>query len=102
MAAAEIQDLAKRVQDDDELKQALKTDPEAALKKEAKAAAVYRSDAKFYRIAVIGLIAIILLVVVTAITVQIWKEEQVSDWIAALGTTALGGLVGLFATPSGN
>lgn len=98
--AANLQDLAVRVQTDDAFKAEIKADPEAVLAKEA--AAAYRTDPKFYRIAIVGLVLIIVLVIVSAIVVQIWKGENLSDWISALATTALGGLVGLFApSPKG-
>ena len=97
MATKSVVDLAQEVATNPTLKSELKDDPEAALAKQA--AAAYTSDPKFYRIAMIGLISIIVLVVVSAIVVQVWKGENLSDWISALATTALGGLVGLFAPP---
>jgi hypothetical protein len=96
MALRTLNDLARQVQSDDALKEELKADPEAAL---AKQAAAYTQDPKFYRIAVVGLISIIALVIVSAVVVQIWKGKGLSDWESALATTALGGLVGLFAQP---
>jgi hypothetical protein len=94
-------ELAQQVQDNPELKRELSADPAAALTKQA-AEKAYTSDPQFYRIAVIGLISIIVLVVISAIVVQVWKGEPLSDWISALATTALGGLVGLFApSPTG-
>ena len=96
MAIRTIEDLAEQVKTDDTLKQELKTDPEAALEKRA---AAYISDPKFYRIAVGGLIGIIVLVVVCAVALDLWKDRDLSDWMSALATTALGGLVGLFAEP---
>jgi uncharacterized membrane protein YhaH (DUF805 family) len=96
MALKTLNDIAQQVQTDDAFKQELKDDPEAAL---AKQAAAYTSDPKFYRIAVGGLIGIIVLVILCAVVVQIWKDKNISDWESALATTALGGLVGLFAQP---
>jgi hypothetical protein len=92
-----VMDLAKQVANDPQLKGELEKNPEATLAKQATAA--YTSDTKFYRIAIIGLISIILLVTVCAVVVQIWKNQNISDWESALATTALGGLVGLFAPP---
>jgi uncharacterized membrane protein YkgB len=101
MAAKSVVDLAQEIQSNPALKTEMQADPEAALAKQA--AAAYTSDPKFYRIAMIGLIGIIILVVASAIVVQVWKGETLSDWVSALATTALGGLVGLFAPPpSGN
>lgn len=94
MAARTIQELSRDLQSDPQLEQEIKTNPKATLEREARA---FTGDQKFYRIAIVGLITIILVVVVSAIVVQIWKGENLSDWISALATTALGGLVGLFA-----
>jgi uncharacterized membrane protein YhaH (DUF805 family) len=100
MASKSIMDLAQQVETDEVLKNELKNDPEATLAKQA--AAAYTSDPQFYRIAIIGLIGIIALVIVSAVVVQIWKDKSLSDWESALATTALGGLVGLFApSPTG-
>jgi uncharacterized membrane protein YhaH (DUF805 family) len=100
MATKSIMDLAKQAETDEALRNELKNDPEAALAKQA--AAAYTSDPAFYRIAIIGLIGIIALVIVSAVVVQIWKDTGLSDWESALATTALGGLVGLFApSPAG-
>ena len=94
MATKSLMDLAQQVQTDESLKTELRTDPEAAL---AKQAAAYTSDPKFYRIAISGLIGIIVIVIVASVVVQIWEDDALSEWVAALATTALGGLVGLFA-----
>jgi uncharacterized membrane protein YhaH (DUF805 family) len=88
-------DLAQQVETDHNLKEELKTDPQAALAKQA--AAAYTSDPVFYRIAIFGLIGIIALVIISALIVQLWKDKALSDWESALATTALGGLVGLLA-----
>jgi uncharacterized membrane protein len=96
-----LSELAEQVQTDPELKQELVADPEGVLAKQALAPAAYTSDVKFYRIAMIGLISIIVLIIVVAAVTQIWKEKAISDWQSALATTALGGLVGLFAPPPG-
>jgi hypothetical protein len=97
MADKTVSELALQAQTDDQLKQELRADPASALAKEA--AKAYTSDRKFYRIAILGLIGIILVVVVAAVVVQIWKGEDISSWVSAIATTALGGLVGLFAPP---
>jgi len=93
MAARTVAELAEQVKTDDALLQRMKTDPEAALRAEA----VYTSDQTFYRIAILGLIGIIFLVIVAAVVIQVADDAALPDWIAALATVALGGLVGLFA-----
>jgi hypothetical protein len=81
---------------DPQLAQEVKDDPAGALAKYA-----YTSDPKFYRMAIAGLIGIIVLVIVGAIAIELLSDSDsdkaLPDWIAALATTALGGLVGLFA-----
>jgi hypothetical protein len=94
MAEMTVSELALEAATNPALQQELKTDPAATL---AKNAAAFQSDRKFYRIAIIGLISIIVLVIVSAIVVQIWKGEGLASWLSAVATTALGGLVGLFA-----
>lgn len=92
MAARTVAQLAEQVKTDEDLLARIKADPETAL-----AAAAYTSDPKFYRIAIGGLIGIITLVIIAAVLVQVADDSELPDWIAALATTALGGLVGLFA-----
>jgi di/tricarboxylate transporter len=99
MADKSVMDLAQEVEANPALANEIRNDPATALAKQATAA--YTTDRKFYRIAVIGLMGIIVLVIVSAVVVQVWKEQNISDWESALATTALGGLVGLFAPSPG-
>ncbi len=90
-------DLAQEVKTNDALAREMKADPQAALVKQA---AAYADDRTFYRIAIVGLVGVIVLTLISAVVVQVWKGETVSDWESALATTALGGLVGLLAPVS--
>ena len=92
MAARSVSQLADQVKTDPQLRERIKADPEAVLREVA-----YTTDPKFWRIAIGGLIGIIVLVIVAAVVVQVADDAALPDWIAALATTALGGLVGLFA-----
>jgi hypothetical protein len=94
VASKALLDLAAQAQDDEVLKNELKSDPAGALVKQA---AAFESDKTFYRIAIGGLIGLIALVIICAVVLQIWKGDDLSDWISALATTALGAVVGLFA-----
>jgi hypothetical protein len=97
MAAMSVSQLAEQVKNDPALEAKIKADPVGALSE-----AAYVSDPKFYRMAIGGLIAIILLVVVGGFITELWavgpKEPKKSlpDGLLALGTTALGVLGGLF------
>lgn len=98
MAVRTVAELARQVQDDEVLKERIRADPVAAL-----ADAAYVSDPKFYRIAIGGLIGIIVLVLLGTFLAEVWavpagqQDKSLPDWVSAVATTALGGLVGLFA-----
>lgn len=92
MAVRTVAQLAERVRSDPALKQEIQEDPVAALSRVA-----YTADPTFYRVAIGGLIGIIAFVILSSVVVQISTDEVIPDWLAALATTALGGLVGLFA-----
>jgi hypothetical protein len=92
--ASTLSKLADDVAKDDGLRQKMQTDPEGALRQ---AAAAYQSDPAFYRIAIIGLMAIVVLVIVCAVVLQLVGKGTLPDWISAIGTTVVGGVVGLFA-----
>jgi hypothetical protein len=98
MAVRTVSELAAMVERDPKLAEEIKADPAGALANHA-----YTTDPKFYRIAIIGLISIIVLVIIAALVIAMEDTPQgqtaksLPDWISALATTALGGLVGLFA-----
>ena len=98
MAARSVAQLASMVQQDPALADEMKADPAKTLAKYA-----YASDQNFFRIAIVGLIAIIILIIVAAFVLEMVNvprgqpEKSLPDWIAALAPVALGGLVGLFA-----
>jgi hypothetical protein len=97
MAAMSVSQLAEEVKKDPELAAKIKADPVGALSEKA-----YVSDPKFYRMAIGGLIAIILLVVIGGFITELWTvgpkepKKALPDGLLALGTTALGVLGGLF------
>lgn len=80
--------------------QALKSDPQAELPKlvdEAKAATPeWRQDKWLYRIAVIVLGTLALVAAVGALGLAL-QDKSTSEALVALGSAAVGGLVGLFA-----
>jgi hypothetical protein len=99
MAARTVTELAKQVEGDPALQNRMKEDPVAALRE----AAAYVRDPRFYRIAIVGLIGIILLAICSAVVLELWnvpkgeEEKSLPDWASTLAATAMGGLVGLFA-----
>jgi hypothetical protein len=101
MAEQSLAEFAQDVKADPDLMKRLQADPVGTL--EATAAAAYTKDRDFYRIAIAGLIGIILIVIVAAVILQLKNPARtLPDWTSALATTALGGLVGLFApSPTG-
>lgn len=99
MAAMSVVQLAEKVQNDPALAAKLKEDPHGTL---AAQAAAYVSDKQVYRMAIGGLIAVILLVVIGGFVTELWTvganqpKKALPDGLLALGTTALGVLGGLF------
>ena len=60
--------------------------------------AAFSSDVKFFRIAIGGLIALVVLVVAFGFALEVgWTDKALPDWIPAIATTALGAIVGVFA-----
>jgi uncharacterized integral membrane protein len=100
---ATLDKLADKVEASDTLREEIKTDPVATIRAQA---VVFERDRAFYRIAIIGLIVIILLVVGGGIVAELWTvgtgqpKKSLPDGLLALGASALGGLVGLFARPA--
>jgi hypothetical protein len=98
MAAMSVGQLAEKVQNDPDLAAKLKEDPHGTLL----AQAAYVSDKQVYRMAIGGLIAVILLVVIGGFIAELWTvganqpKKALPDGLLALGTTALGVLGGLF------
>ena len=99
MAAMSVAQLAEKVQNDPGLAAKLKEDPQGTLSEQA---AAYTSDKQVYRMAIGGLIAVILLVVIGGFITELWAvgamqpKKALPDGLLALGTTALGVLGGLF------
>src|ERR1044072_1443089 len=99
MALRTVAQLAEQVKNDPALASKIKEDPVSAL-----TAAAYVSDPKFYRMAIGGLIALILVVAIGGVVVELWEDgkdepaKSLPDGVLALGTTALGVLGGLFIT----
>jgi len=99
VAAMSVAQLAAKVQNDPALAAKLKEDPEGTLSAQA---AAYVSDKQVYRMAIGGLIAVILLVVIGGFITELWAvganqpKKALPDGLLALGTTALGVLGGLF------
>lgn len=99
MAAMSVAQLAEQVKNDPALAEKIKADPAGALSD-----AAYVSDPKFYRMAIGGLIVVILIVVIGGFITELWEvgkgqpKKSLPDGILALGTTALGVLGGLFIT----
>jgi uncharacterized integral membrane protein len=98
-----VADLVDSIKADSDLEQRIKSDPVQALSKLA-----YTADKTFYRYAIVGLIIVILAVIVSAAVMGVWAVPEgndplsLPDGIIALGATAIGGLVGLFApSPTG-
>ena len=104
MSSAGITEMIQKAESNDAFRAELASDPVAALEK---ANAAYTSDREFYRIVVIGLLVIIVLIVslagylATLDVPQGQEPKEIPDWISAIATVAVGGLVGLFATPPG-
>jgi hypothetical protein len=96
-----LEALAERVESDPGFRDRMASDPAATLQSSTAQATVrgaFSTDVKFYRIAVIGLIGLILLVVAFAFVLEVgWGNKALPDWITALATTALGAVVGVFA-----
>ena len=96
MASKTVSELAEEAQQDPDLKAKLEADPVGTLEEHSEAPA-FQNDAIFYRMAILGLIGIIVLVILAAVALQLATDETLPSWQSALATTALGGLVGLFA-----
>ena len=100
MAAKSVAQLLEQVRKDPALEAKLKEDPVGALSD-----AAYVSDPKFYRMAIGGLIALILLVAVGGLVAELWEvgkgqpKKSLPDGVLAMGTTALGVFGGLFISP---
>ena len=98
MAERTIASFADEVKKDPGLRDELAADPAGTLAKYA-----YTGDRTFYRIAIYGLVGVVLIGLLGAIVLEVWAvgpdqpRHSLPDWAAALATTALGGLVGLFA-----
>jgi hypothetical protein len=58
---------------------------------------IYFQDKWFYRSVAIGLVAIVLIVVIGCLAI-LYNDKDISDALIALGSAAVGGLVGIFAT----
>lgn len=58
--------------------------------------AIYKSDVWFYRIVVLTLGLEIVLIII-AISILLWHKVQGFDALTAIGSAAIGGLVGLIA-----
>jgi hypothetical protein len=102
-----LEALAEKVGSDPAFAQEMASDPAAALQSNTAQTTVsgaFTTDVKFYRMAVGGLIGLILLVIVFAFVLEVgWNSKTLPDWIAALATTALGAVVGVFApSPAGS
>lgn len=60
-------------------------------------------DMQFFRIAIVGLVLIVLAVVIgSVIGLFLDDGRQLSDGVIALGATAVGALVGIFVKPERN
>jgi hypothetical protein len=95
MAEKTVNELVQEMQQDPALQQKLQADPVGTLQAQA---AAFTKDRDFYRIAIVGLISIIILVILAAVILQLQNPAKtLPDWTSALATVALGGLVGLFA-----
>ena len=99
MAAMSVAQLADKVEKDPDLAAKLKDDPHGTLREQA---AAYVSDKQVSRMAIGGLIAVILLVVIGGFVTELWAvganqpKKVLPDGLLALVTTALGVLGGLF------
>lgn len=102
MAIRTIGELADAAERDPALHARVKADPTGTLKTLADQGAYFK-DPWFYRIAILALALVVIIAALGAIIIAVQNPHNytVPTVITALGSAALGGLVGLFAPPPG-
>ncbi|MBI4963629.1 MAG: hypothetical protein HY913_10160 [Desulfomonile tiedjei] len=91
-----LENLQMRVAAVPDLATQTKTDLDQAIQDVKDEIRIYEKDVWFYRI-VVGTLGLAIILIIVALTALLWKGATGFDSLVAIGSAAVGGLVGLLA-----